>query len=332
MSRVGSSRPAWSVLRPFLLAAAAATSWLAISASSAMADSSSGQEPLLGDVRSSVSTLTSPASGKPAPSLTSLQPVTPPARHIQSEAVDLASTLPRLQSITPAITTPADKLLGKVPVVSTIAPLPSLTDSVAAVAELTVSAAAGTAKATVSTVVEWVSPIVSPVVETATGAKPVPLPSLVPGEAVPHVLPGDPGTGAPGGSSALRAGDDHSTGAPSETSAAAASAPLAPSAMNSNEAKAAVPYSQLPPQAQTVVAMAAVPEDPSGDFGEAAPEPLPGLPGSSSGASASTSGHPQPAWLSHYHLELAASLSIPAQGTLLEVPSPVSFDPGSSPD
>ncbi len=334
--RVGSSRPAWRVLRPVLLAAAAATSWLAISASAATADSSSGQEPLLGDVRSTVSALTSPASGKPAPALISIQPVTSPAQSTQSEAVDLASTLPELQPISHAITTRADNLLGNVPAVSTVAPLPSLTprtDSVVEVADSAVSAAAGTADSTVSTVVETVSPILSPVIEPVTGAKPVPVQPLAPGGAVPPALPGDPGTGTPGGSPALQAGEDHSTGATSETSAtAAATAPLAPSAVNGNEATASVPCSQLPPQAQTVMAMAAVPEDPSGDLGEALPDALPGLPGSGSAASASPGGNPQPAWLSHYHLDLAGSLSVPAQGTLLEVPSPVSFDPGSSPD
>ncbi|HET8878797.1 MAG TPA: hypothetical protein VFN00_05050 [Arthrobacter sp.] len=293
------SRPAWRVLRPVLLAAAAATSWIALSGPAASADSASGLEPLLNEVRSPVSALTSPVADRTASLLPPLRVEESSPLAAERPAGDLAAGLPTLQPVIGEATAGADNLLGSAPVLNDISPLPAVTvliDPVVAAADSAVAGVAGTADAGVSAVVGTVSPIVHSVLEPVTEAVPPAPDGIATGarDAADGVGQATPGDGAD-----------------------SSSAPMA--------GTSAVGHADGP-------VMAEAPQDSAGDLAAAWPGPNTGVPGSGAGASPSPGGSAQPAWLSGYHFQRPTAPGSAAHGRVLQVPSPVSFDPGSSPD
>lgn len=337
-----SSRPVWRVLRPVLLAAVAATSWLAISASGASADSpSETTQNLLGEVRSTVgdATLTN-AGSAPSRLLADVsQPGTSPS--------GLLPELPPLQPITHSVTALGDRLVSAVPVVGDSALVPAVTpatDSVTATADSTLSTVVGVADSSVATVVDTVltpvvdevlapilAPVVTPVVDAVIppavdpglGAVDLPSPSA-PRDAIAAADPTAEATGANVRSEARGEPDAGQLATPSPASATSP-APL----MGSTPALESCSPGQLAEQAPLLMAM---PDEPLGEDAGDLPWSPAALPGSSSGFSGAQGGNFPPVWVSDFHFNVPAFADALASGFLLQAPSPVSFDPGSSPD
>lgn len=329
------SRPAWRVLRPVLLAAAAATSWIALSGPAASADSASGLEPLLNEVRSPVSALTSPVADRTASLLPTLRVEESHPLAAERPAGDLAAVLPTLQPVIGEATAGADNLLGSAPVLNDISPLPAVTvliDPVVAAADSAVTGVAGTADAAVSAVVGTVSPIVHSVLEPVTEAVPPAPDGIVTGarDAADGVGQAAPGDGADS-SSAPMAGTSAVGHADGPITDGVKVTPLAASSSTPASASCST-QSPLAAAAAAGPVMAEAPQDPAGDLAAAWPGPNTGVPGSGAGASPSPGGSAQPAWLSGNHFQLPTAPGSAAHGRVLQAPSPVSFDPGSCPD
>lgn len=258
-----SSRPLWRVVRPVLLAAAAATSWLAISATAASADSPTDRGPLAGQVLSTVTAIAAPDAAVELP------PISRPDG--DAPAPVLLSVVPKLQPLAGAVTSRADALVATVPVSA--------------------------------------------------------VPSELPG--VPSELPG--GAAAPAPLDPPAAAVTGSTQAPS---AGIEPAPAAAAAARDavTAAASSVPCGQTAAPNPAETPMMSLADDPADERVPGVQDPAPGVPGSGSGSGAPSGGNANPAWLSSFRLHLAGTLNIPARGDLLAPPSPVSFDPGSSPD
>lgn len=321
-----SSRPLWRVIRPVLLAAAAATSWLAISASAATADSATDREPLTGQALSTVTSVLAPDAQAPKLSLA-------PRPDEQTFATGLSSALPPLQPLTNAVANRADALVASVPVaevpvvgsVVTLPPLTPVTDPVAGLADDVVSAVAGTVGSGLATVVDGVGPVL----DAVTG----PVSGVVTPPAVP-ASPLMPPTGAAEAQAEIPAEASSIDSATSATDVTAtpAAAPDhrdAVTAASSSADLRTLPDTLHPAADGTAVLLSDAPSD---DLDPAGPNAPQGIPGSGSGTGAPSGGNAHPAWLLTVRLHLAGSLSIPALGDLLAPPSPVSLDPGSSPD
>lgn len=331
------SRPAWRILRPVLLAAAAATSWIALSGPAASADSAAGLGPLLNEARQPVSALTSPVADRTAHLLPPLPAEESRPQAAERTAGDLTAVLPKLQPVIGAATAVTDNLPGSAPILNDISPLPAVTvlvDPAVAAADSTVSRVAGTADAAASAVVGTVSPIVSSVLEPVTEAVPPARDGIVAGapeaaDGVDQATPGD-GDGAVLSSAPMAgtSGVGHADGPITDgvkvtPLAAPSSAPASASCTTQSPLAAA---------AAAWPVMAEAPQDPAGDLAAAWPRPVAGVPGSGAGSSPSPGGSAQPAWLSGYHFQLPTAPGSAAHGRVLEAPSPVSFEPGSSPD
>lgn len=326
-----SSRPLWRVVRPVLLAAAAATSWLAISATAASADSPTDRGPLAGQVLSTVTAIAAPDAA------VDLTPISRPDG--EAPAPRLLSVVPKLQPLAGGVTSRADALVATVPVTDvpvvgsalTLPPLTPVTDPVLGLADDAVSAVAVSADSAVASVVDGVGPVLDaatgPVAAVVRPPEPPAAPSELPG--VPSELPGGAAAAAPLDPPA--AAVTGSTQAPSAgiepAPAAAAAARYAVTATVS-----AIPCTQPAAPNPAETPMMTLADDPADERAPAVPDPAPGVPGSGSGSGAPSGGNANPAWLSSFRLHLAGTLNIPARGDLLAPPSPVSFDPGSSPD
>jgi hypothetical protein len=209
-----------------------------------------------------------------------------------------------------------DQAVAAVPVVRSILP------------SGTVSTVAGLVDVAVPPLVEAVpilEPVVQPVADLVTGA--TPLPALLPG--VPDASGDLPEALAPD-TAATPTGSD-GTGSEASVSAvpdhagnAADLVVIGSSLARTGSPAAATPgasFHQGPDQAPLT-------EDPS-----PAPVPAPAAPGSGAGSGASRSGPSgAAALLNDFDLDLPLSGTHPISGTSEQAPSPVSFDPGSSPD
>ncbi|BCW67883.1 hypothetical protein NicSoilB4_26460 [Arthrobacter sp. NicSoilB4] len=298
--RVKNTRPIWRLLRPVLLAAAAATSWLALSAPAATADSTLEPAPLV--------TSTSPSV---------LAIATSAADHAGSDVLQLETEQP-----------PAPSGLMTVialPALAPANPVATLTDPVATLADTVVGAASAAVLPVIGTVNEILDTVVEPIIDHG-----VPVPSPIPGTgtALPEVLPGGslsdvlPGVWeetAPSSPNPLVDVTSESTRTGVSTSSAASAA-----ATSGHRGHF---------QSPAAVAGSAAPESPAEGGLDALLHPVPAVPRSGAAGSANTGGSPSvPPWLSNHHFMIPSPTASPVRGALLRAPSPVSFEPGSSPD
>ncbi|MET3719309.1 MULTISPECIES: hypothetical protein [unclassified Arthrobacter] len=302
-------RSPWRLLRPLLLAGAVTATWLTLSSSAATADSSTDSGSLLGGATSPVSSVSAPLAGAVNPLLEAKMP-----------AVPAAPPTGLLQPVVGNVANTADLLVASVPVVKSVVPDGTVSGAAVLVAAATDGALTGPLEAAVLPLVEAVpilEPVVQPVAGLVTGA--TPLPSVLPGIVDPSVGLPDvvaPEMAAPETSSAVPAPgvpDDFAT----VGTAIAASGPLALAVTGAGTPSAFL----LPAAAGSPLA-----EGPS-------PAPVPASPGSGGGSGSSASGSSgTAAWLNGFDLELPLSGTCLIRGASEHAPSPVSFDPGSSPD
>ena len=301
----------WRALRPVLLAGAATLTWLTLSSTSATADPADSGS-LLGGVTASVSSLAAPVTST-LPSLSDVAPPTPSA----------STPSGLLQPAVGTLTGTADQVVAAVPVVNTVVPAGTVSAVAVPVAVVADDAAAGVVETLAPPLVEAVpvlEPVVQPLSDLVTGASPLPvtLPSLPDGESLPadsaSVLAGSPSmehvfadvATATGATQLLGVAGVNAGGSPGP--AALAGTSVSPAALRSAD--------PAPPMT----------DDPS-------PYAALGGPSSGAGSGASPSGPSgSAAWLNDVDLELLVPGTFPASGSSEHAPSPVSFDPGSSPD
>lgn len=321
-----SARLPWRALRPLLLAGAAATAWLALSASAASADSAADSGSLLGGVSSSVSSIAGTAAIPADDALASLvhavspdaarapaAVAAPPAQPVTPEPEDL------LQPLTGTATGTVDYLIEAVPVVNQTVPagtVSTVTAPVVTAADTIVAETADTVLPAASDALPVLDPILEPVEELMSGLDSLPLADR---ETVTSGLAVVPDVSAFVGGFGTDVEPD--LGGPFNASPDSSGLPVTPDSAVSR-----------PGSARSSAAPAGSLESPGN--GEAAPGPheLPAVPGSGSGSSQSSGAGPGgTAWLSTFHLDVPLTGVFPVSGPLQNSPAPVSFDPGSSP-
>ncbi|HEY9356375.1 MAG TPA: hypothetical protein VIQ52_08730 [Arthrobacter sp.] len=169
-------------------------------------------------------------------------------------------------------------------------------------------------------------PVVQPVSELVTGTLPLPvtLPVLTD---TGSVLPDTAGVLSGADSTVPPAVSGAPTDIGEEQSLGGASADV----QYSGTHPAALAGTSASPAASAVAHRSATPESPL--TGQLSPFPVPAGPSSGAGSGASTSGPAGPAaWLHDFDLDLPLPGSFAVAGASEHSPSPVSFDPGSSPD
>ncbi|MFC9769886.1 MULTISPECIES: hypothetical protein [unclassified Pseudarthrobacter] len=340
----------WAFLRPVLLAAAAATSWIVFSALGASADSGSSHsspagKSLVGTVGSSLNAVTSHATGQAKDVLAPVKAAVNGGL-AESPSSSVASLVPA-PSLTPVVHEVAglaDEVAQNVPVVKKLVPVgtvSAVTNPVVRTVDGAANSAVGTVTNVATTVLEPLDPVLAPV----TGTVPVPvitpeLPTLpaVPPAAQP--VAADPATSSPQ-PSALPAVDGASPNDASPDAAAAQESAASVPAMADSPVELSDParahgsslFRGLPVQLPTPSASS--PESPAGPAPFEAPaEPQPVAPATTTGGAGASNGNApvQPAWVDAHHFFLPEPGSARIQGSLLNAPAPVSFDPGSSPD
>lgn len=314
-------RLSWRALRPLLLAGAAATAWLTLSAPAASADGASDPGSMLSGVSSSVSSVreaaTSPVGDILAGAASSPTPVAAPA-DVTVLSAEPSSTEPAglVQPLTGAV----DHVIAAVPVVNQIVP----TGSVGAVTAPVIDAADGIVAGIAQEVLPAagdtlpvLEPVVEPVSDLLDGVDSLPDNIAAPVLTEPDAAGGASNT--PAVALSLPADTENAGGLAADvTSMAVAVAPF--SAADSGTLRPA------PAQAGSL-------ESPGPQEGSPGPSELPAVPGSGSGSSQPSSGGAGgTAWLSTFHLDVPLTGVFPVSGPLQNAPAPVSFDPGSSPD
>jgi hypothetical protein len=303
----------WRALRPVLLAGAATLTWLTLSSTAATADSSDARS-LLGGVTSSISSIAAPVTNT-LPALPPVQPAAPPA-----------STPPGLlQPLVGPLAATTDQLVAAVPVVNTVVPAETVSGVAAPVAVVADDAATGVVETVAPPLVEAVpvlEPVVQPVSDLVTGASPLPvtLPSVPDAGSIP------PDSASVLAESPLSANEvATATDAEQLLGVAGKTAngfPALPAALAGTSGSPAVP---------TTAVRSADPALPMTD--DPSPYAALGGPSSGAGSGASPTGPSgSAAWLNDVDLELLLPENYPVSGSSDHAPSPVSFDPGSSPD
>lgn len=298
-------RSPWRLLRPVLLAGAATLTWLTLSTSAATADSSADSGSLLGGVTSSVSSLSSPLTGTiaaPAPA-----PVDPSAGLVQPVVSSLAGT--------------TDLLVTEAPVLDYVIPagtVSAVTAPVAAVADDATAGLVNTVAPPLAEAVPVLETLLEPVTDLVDGVGPLPeLPVGVTVSSPVEALTAGSVTTSVSVTSQLNAvltdGGEAFAGGPTmapQTAASRTTAPIALAAAGLRPAALGGPLTQ----------------DPS-----AIPSPLGPTSGAGSGAPSSGS-NGSAAWLDTFGFYLPLPGAFRISGPSEHAPSPVSFDPGSSPD
>lgn len=302
------ARLPWHVFRPVLLAGAATLTWLALSTSAATADSST--DSLLGGVTSSVSSLSAPLTGPvgPASSAAILAPE-PPSSGL-------------LQSVVGGIPGTADQLIGGAPVINQVVPAGAVSGVSSPAVAVVNDTAAGLVETVSTPLVEAVpvlEPVLLPVAELVNDI--VPLPVSIPDLESANFQP----------VAALPADLAVAEGTANQDSefVGAAIGPAA-GAVGPQQDSAGMPFaaSQASTGADSPGTGTPVTADP-----RPAPAPAPPGPSSGSGGSISSAGSGgSAAWLTFLDFYLPPAGSVPLSGPSMHAPSPVSFDPGSSPD
>lgn len=305
-------RSPWRLLRPLFLAGAVTATWLTLSSSAATADTSTDTGSLLGGVTSSVSSLTAPLTG-----------ATPRAA--------AATPTGLLQPLVGGLADTTDQLVAAVPVVRSIVPSGTVSTVAVPLAAAADGAVAGLVDVAVPPLVEAVpvlEPVVQPVAGLVTGTTPLPavVPAVLPGVPdasgdLPEALALDAAAPMTASEVSAPAGTDLA-----ETTAGEATGSSGPSLVLTGSAAAGTPGASL----HQAAARAPFTEDP-GPW--PVPAPAPAAPGSGAGGGASPSGPSgAAAWLDDFDLDLPLAGNYPISGASEHAHSPVSFDPGSSPD
>lgn len=304
-------RSPWRALRPLLLAGAVTATWLALSASAATADSSRDSGSLLGGPTSSVSSLT-------ASSLTA--PLTSAVSPILEAASPAPSPTGLLQPVVGSVAGSADQLIAAVPVVKSMVPAGTVT-AVAAPVAAAVDAAADDLVETVAPPLADAAPVLAPVLNPVVDLVDATVPSAP--VSLPALLPLDETTAAGGSSTVM----DAPAAAGHVTTDAVTNSPS-----SSDKLLAVTGMSSLPVPA--VTEMHAVPAESPWTTDPSTPAaPAPAGPASGAGSGASPSGPSgSAAWLDEFDFNLPRTGAFPISGLSEHAPSPVSFDPGSSPD
>ncbi|WP_457966220.1 hypothetical protein M1E17_06335 [Arthrobacter sp. D1-29] len=314
----------WRVLRPVLLAGAATLTWLTFSTSAATADTATDPGSLLGGLTSSVSSLSAPLTGTVSPAPAAAVPA--PAHAAAPASVSPGLVKSGLGSVAGA----ADQLVAAAPVVNSLAPTGTVSTVSAPVAAVADEAAAGLVNAVappLSEAVPVLEPVLQPVADVVSGVNPLPvsLPALeVPaigslaGAEVPagELVVGDASAANPA-SIAVEGTDDVNAGG-AALAWPVSSQPLAGmSAVSASLAGVQSSQADVPGSGDPSPLSALAPAGPSSGVGSGS---------SASGASGSA------AWVDAFGLYLPLGGAYPISGFSEHAPSPVSFDPGSSPD
>ncbi|KIS28385.1 hypothetical protein TV39_05100 [Arthrobacter sp. SPG23] len=317
-----SARSPWRALRPLLLAGAAAATWLTLSAPAASADAATDPGSLLGGVSSSVSSVSETAINPVGDVLAAAVPAVSAEFSVQPSSADPDGLL---QPLTGAATGTVDHLVEAVPVVNQIVP----------------SGTVGTVTAPVTAAADGIaSGIAEEVLPVASSALPLPEPVVEPVSDLLSSIDSLPGTDVSAPDLAFP-----DVSAVHGTTASGAVPPLVlpvqADAENSGDLPAAsvMPMSAahfpaygldpLPP----APVQAGILEAPLPNEGTPHPAALPAVPGSGSASSQSQGGGAgSTAWLSTFAMNVPLTGVLPVGGALQSPPSPVSFDPGSSPD
>lgn len=321
------SRSPWRALRGVLMAGGAALTWLTLSATAATADTPSDPSSLLGGVTSSVSAVTDKV-------LSTALPVPAPE---QPSGV--------LHPVVGSVSSQADDLVASVPVINRVVPRGTVSTITVPIAELADQASAGVVETVVPPVAEAVpvlEPVLNPVADLVAGTTPLPVPAL-PG------LVGDVG-GLPG------PGPAESTATVTVPTADIAgtvegSGPVLvpasePSSLDPSAADVLVQSAGTRLGGSVLTAGPALSRPVTvvlpGSAGSPVPvnpapsPPVPGAPGVSGTGSGVSSpaggGSGAAAWLNSFDFYLPLAGSSRAGDLPAHVPSPVSYDPGSSPD
>ncbi|WP_156507409.1 hypothetical protein [Arthrobacter sp. OY3WO11] len=278
---------------------------------------------MLGSVTSSVASVAEVLPVLPAADESAATPASAPSGLLQPAAAPLAGA--------------ADNLIASVPVVSHVVPantVSAVTAPVTAVADDVVAGAVGAVVTPLTEAVPVLEPVVQPITDLVGGVSPVPggLPTLpqLPAASEAEAVLEDTGV-SDGGTAPAQADagtvatessqtSDGSEAAADPASIAAASITSEASYLTSYSASAISPTEMTGEQAL-----------PFG--GSPYPAHVPAPPASSSGGStASGAGSGPAAWLDAFDLLLPLAGDSPLGEYSEHAPSPVSFDPGSSPD
>jgi len=321
-------RSSWRALRPLLLAGAAATAWLTLSAAGASADVASDPGSLLGNVSPSVSSATEAAVNPVAGTLVAVAPSIAPGAADAGSAVlpaqpSAAEPTALPLPLTGSATGTVDQLIEAVPLVNQIVPAGTTGAATAPVVEAAdgiVVEIAQQALPAAGEAVPALDPVVEPVGDLLTGV------DLLPDYGAAAAFPTVPGLSASEGGSA---GEDAPSLVLNVRADAESSRELPVTDVDKSAVLHASNRSGTPPAAPHAGSL----EAPHPEPGTPDPAALPAVPGSGSGSSQSAGGGAGgAAWLSDFHIDVPLSHAVPVSGPLQNSPAPVSFDPGSSPD
>ena len=288
------------LLRPVLLAGAAAAVWLTLSATSAGAATGAPNDEL---------------SGRPGPALSIAAAPAAPTLLPPGSGGDSSGLLSPVLSILPGTVVVAGASIPAGAAVPSSAPA----DLASPAVELVDRAAAGVVQAASPVLAGLVTEsarALDPLAVVLTGGVPLPTaPAILPAAPAPAVPAPDPGGAASAGPGPARA--DSGTAAARPDAAPAAAQPRAPHR----------PSGLAGPSPSEATGPAEHPRP------DEAPATVPGIPGSAAGTS-----QPAPGSGATAAAETSAFELRPPSGTgsartpLTAAPEPVSFDPGSSPD
>jgi hypothetical protein len=303
------ARSPWRLLRPVLLAGAATLTWLTLSTSAATADSFADSGSLLGGVTSSVSSLSSPLTGT----------IAPPAPAPAPAPVDPSAGL--VQAVVSSLAGAGDLLVTEAPVLDYVVPAGTVSAVTAPVAAVADDATAGLVNTVVPPLAEAVpvlETLLEPVTDLVDGVASVPeLPLGVAVSWPVEALSADSVTTYASVTSQLDSAPTHGgtilAGGPTVATQPAGSGTSAPIALAAAGTHPAAPGAPL-----TL--------DPS-----VIPSPLGPTSGAGSGAPSSGS-NGSAAWVDTFGFYLPLPGAFRISGPSEHAPSPVSFDPGSSPD
>jgi hypothetical protein len=307
------ARSPWRLLRPVLLASAATLTWLTLSTSAATADSSADSGALLGGVTSSVSSLSSALTETVAPPAPSPAPAPAPA------PVDPSAGL--VQPVVGSLAGTADLLVTEAPVLDYAVPAGTVSAVTAPFATVADDATAGLVNTVAPPLAEAVpvlETLLEPVTDLVGGVASLPeLPLDVTVSSPVEALSADSVIAPVSVTSQLHSaptdGGTVLAGGPTVATQPAGSGTTAPIAL-----AAAGTHPDRPGAPLTL--------DPSG-----IPSPLGPTSGAGSGAPSSGS-NGSAAWLDTFGFYLPLPGAFRISGPSEHAPSPVSFDPGSSPD
>lgn len=310
---MGEARSPWRALRPVLLAGAATLTWLTFSSTSASADTLPDSSSLLGGVTSSVTSVTE--------NVVSAVPASPAAAPAAEPAPGL------LQPVVSQVAGAADDLAVSVPVVNQVVPAGTVSTISTPVVQIADGATQAVAETVVQPVVETV-PVLEPVLEPVSDfvAGPAPLPAQVPQLPQPAAAEEPPAPAAAAAPESILAETEGV--APVEQPAVDVSDDQGTAAAG-NPAGTLALVSVVPAVSPASISA----EQPDQTDTSPHPAQAPAVPGSGTGSGGSAGGVSAPAaWLSSLDLRLPLVGNVLVNGDPEHAPSPVSFDPGSSPD